>query len=120
MNIELPGTRMEVVKREPESLDQEALDESTTIFTAHPHQPETFPDYQPADEDRLLNLFLQYEKGIPVYDRYIDEDSGGNYPVHASVRLSPDVFEHIEDSGEAVSQWIREACEARYREEKGN
>lgn len=89
---------------EPESLDQQALME----------QP---PDYQATGEDDLLGLFLQYEEGTPMYDRYIDQEIGGNFPVHASTRLSAEVFEYIEDSGEAVSQWIREACETRYREE---
>ena len=90
--------------REPESLDQQALME----------QP---PDYQSPDEDRLLELFRQYEEGAPMYEKYIDEDSGGNYPAHASTRLPEEIFEYIADSGEAVSQWIREACQARYREE---
>jgi len=38
--------------REPESLDEQKLQ-------AEP------PEYQPFDEDRLLDLFLQYEEGIP-------------------------------------------------------
>lgn len=75
------------------------------------------PDYQPPDEDRLLELFRQYEEGSPMYDKYVDEDSGGNYTAHASTRLTEELYEYILDSGEAASQWIREACEARYREE---
>lgn len=90
--------------REVVSLTEQSLMEQT-------------PDYQPTTEDDLLELFRQYERGMPMYDQYIDEDSGGNYTAHASTRLTVELYEYIVDSGEAVSQWIRAACEARHREE---